>query len=380
MEFDDTVYAYTLNAIFCKRCTEAIPILEMFGSPREIFELSEHELRDIFGRNASIIEAILDRSRLLESSKEVEWARKCGIDIIYFRDSAYPHKLKECPDAPIIIFKKGHAELNSVRSISIVGTRKATEYGIEECRKIVRFLAGLDPQPVIVSGLAYGIDICAHRTAMECGMQTFGIMATGPDCIYPARHRDEAVKMTRQGCLLTDFPKGTPPMPFNFIRRNRIIAGLSDATIVVESDLRGGSITTAHLAASYYREVLAVPGRTTDRYSSGCNALIYKNTATALCSPEDVCNVLGWDIPHVAKGNSRLEELFNTTDIVKRNILTTLAANLSADINLIVEKTGEDTTKVLASLTELELEDIVEADIFGNYYLKGYDRHSHPSI
>lgn len=370
MEFDDTVYACALNAIFCKRCTEAIPLLEGFGSPRDIFELSEYELKGILGRNTGIIEAILDRNRLLESRNEVEWARKNGVDIIYFRDSCYPAKLRECPDAPLVIFRKGKADLNSSRSISIVGTRKATGYGTEECRKIVKFLAELDPQPVIVSGLAYGIDICAHRAALEYGLQTFGVMATGADRIYPALHREDARKMTEQGCLLTDFPKGTPPMPFNFIRRNRIIAGLSDATAVVESDVRGGSIITARLAASYYREVFAVPGRTTDKYSAGCNALIEQNVATVLCSPEELCKVLGWDSPSATTGNGKLDELFKTSDIVKRNILTTLAVNLPVDKELLVEKAGGDAAKVLTALTELELDDIVGSDLFGNYFLK----------
>lgn len=212
--------------------------------------------------------------RLCEA--ELSFAQKHQIRCLTEDDEAYPSRLRECPDAPLVLFYKGSANLNSRHILSIVGTRNATDYGKGLCQRFMQELSALLPDVLIVSGLAYGIDIHAHREALTHGFDTVGVLAHGLDRIYPAVHRRTATEMLTQGGLLTEFMSGTNPDRQNFVKRNRIVAGISDATLVIESGPKGGSLITAEIAESYQRDCFAFPGRVGDTYSTGCNLLIQK--------------------------------------------------------------------------------------------------------
>ncbi|HIZ85776.1 MAG TPA: DNA-processing protein DprA [Candidatus Coprenecus stercoravium] len=371
MEYDETVYACAVNRIFNYNCREARILTAHFPSPGELFRLSAAELSG-FIRRRELIEAILDSRYLQEAEEEVRWARAHGIQILYINDKEYPSRLRECPDAPTVLFHKGTAGLNPRRAVAIVGTRKATDYGCAQCRKIVEHFARLDIKPLIISGLAYGIDICAHLASLECGLDTVAVLPTGLDSIYPAAHRRHAVRIAGQGALVTDFPKGSAPQAVTFLRRNRIIAGMSDAVLLIESAEKGGGLITASLAQSYSREVFAMPGRITDGYSSGCNALIGRNAAEIITSPSSPADSLGWKILDNKGDISLFEKIFENSGYIKRNILLALSADLTVDRNTLIEKAGGDPADVLPGLTELEMDGIVEADIYGNYRLKTF--------
>ena len=369
MEYDETVYACAINRIFNFNCRDARALTERFPLPGEIFALSRKELESTV-RRPEYIEAIMDRGNLLKAEEEVAWARSHGIRIIYIRDKEYPKRLRECPDAPTVLFMKGPAGLNPKRAVAIVGTRKATSYGISQCRTIVGHLASLQEKPLVISGLAYGIDICAHLAALEYGLETIAVLPTGLDRIYPAPHRNHAIRISGQGGLVTDFPKGSLPHPVTFLRRNRIIAGMADAVIVVESAERGGSLITAGFAQSYSREILAVPGRITDKYSEGCNILIRKNIAAIIASPSDTAKALHWEDSVKESFKEKLEKIFENSDYIKRNILLALAAETAVDRETLIGKAGGRPADVLPRLTEMELDGIIGTDIYGNYSLR----------
>lgn len=221
---------------------------------------------------------------------------KNNISCYYLTDTDYPVRLRECPDAPILFYFKGNTNLDAIRIISIVGTRNATEYGRELTESLIKDLAKVIPDLLVVSGLAYGIDICAHRNALYNRLPTVAVLAHGLDRIYPSCHRNTAVEMLESGGLLTDFPSGTEPDRPNFLRRNRIVAGISDCTIVVESAEKGGSLVTADIAFSYGRDVYSFPGRVGDSHSKGCNNLIRQNKAGLITSADDLLSALCWDI------------------------------------------------------------------------------------
>ena len=206
---------------------------------------------------------------------------------------------------------------------------------------------------------------------MDCGLDTVAVLPTGLDTIYPAAHRGHAVRMLAHGGLVTDFPMGSTPLPVTFLRRNRIIAGMSDAVLLIESAARGGGMITASLAQSYSREVMALPGRITDRYSEGCNALIDRNAASIIASPSGPAHSLGWDSLDKEAHTENLKKIFDSSDYIKRNILLALAADSVLDRDALIEKAGGDPSAVLPRLTELELDGTVRTDIYGNYSLTG---------
>ncbi len=230
------------------------------------------------------------------AAEEIHIAEKNNITILSYGSEHYPSRLKECEDAPVVLFYKGNADLNASKVISMVGTRKITHYGKEICRRFLEELKEYIPDLLVVSGLAYGVDIEAHRQALCNGYPTVGVLAHGLDQIYPAAHRSSAVEMVGQGGILTEYITHTFPAKRNFVSRNRIIAGMSDATIVVESAAKGGSLITADLAHGYHRDCFAFPGRITDPFSAGCNRIIRENSASAILSAKDFVEAMGWDI------------------------------------------------------------------------------------
>lgn len=273
-------------------------LISHLGAASEVFKAPKGKLKKINGIGEKTAESLLKSNLLQEAEKVMERSIKSGTEVLFFTDDAYPERLKHIYDAPLIVFKKGNGSLNASRAVAIVGTRSATDYGREVTKEIVQAL--LPFHPLIVSGLAYGIDIEAHRAALEVGLPTFGVMATGTDVIYPAAHRVTAEKMLGKGGLLTEYAPGTKPEASFFPARNRIIAGLAEAVIVVEAASRGGALITAEIANSYDREVLAVPGNLGNSFSEGCNKLIEQQKAHIYTSAESLAMLLNWDLASAA--------------------------------------------------------------------------------
>lgn len=270
-------------------------LLDACGSATAVYE-NRHDLAQVLTDATEACHRVLAAmdSVLPRCQQELEFAIRSHIQCICLADAEYPMRLRECDDAPILLFYRGNADLNHARIISMVGTRQCTPYGQDLCRTFLHDLHALVPDVLVVSGLAYGVDINAHRQALHCGYPTVGVLAHGLDQIYPRMHRDTAVQMVGQGGLLTEYMSGTAADKKNFVARNRIVAGIADATIVIESACKGGSLITAEIAEGYDRDVFAFPGRTGDLYSQGCNMLIRQNRAALLTSAQDFVEAMGW--------------------------------------------------------------------------------------
>ncbi|MGB5403136.1 DNA-processing protein DprA [Robiginitalea sp.] len=267
-------------------------LLQYFGDVQNIFNQSVRDLVQLAGVGPVMAERMLNHNYQKEAENQYRRIRREGIRCLPLSDQAYPELLRECPDAPLILYQKGPLSFSGRCLLSIVGTRSMTDYGRRVCEQFIKALSPYDP--VIISGLAYGIDIFAQRMALKWGLDTVSCLGHGLDTIYPRSHAKYVPEILHKGALLSEFGLGTPPEPMNFVKRNRIIAGLAPATVVIESGPKGGSLITADLAFGYDREVFAVPGRSTDRFSSGCNLLIGQQKAQLLCSPEQLVETLQW--------------------------------------------------------------------------------------
>ena len=295
MPEDELTALLTLNRIEGLGCTGAKYLYEQLGSAQEILRRRDH-LKDIIpGIDTHILDALCDARYDSFIREELDFIEKHGIRCITLSDSDYPARMLDCNDAPLILFSLGNVNYNATRTVGIVGTRKATEYGRRMCHSFIRELHELCPDVTIVSGLAYGIDIESHKAALEAGFPTIGVLAHGLDMIYPSSHRPIAKQMLDEGGLVTEFMSRTIPLGHNFVRRNRIIAGLSDAVVVVESAAKSGSLITAEIAESYSRECFAFPGSVGDPYSVGCNELIRDNRASLITSAMDFVTAMNWN-------------------------------------------------------------------------------------
>lgn len=270
-------------------------LLQVIGDEEAIFTEKKRLLETIPGIGRVLAAEILHPDVLRKAEEEMIFVEKNKIIPYFITDENYPYRLKECEDAPMLLYFKGNADLNAPKVLSIVGTRHITEYGKDQTEKIIKELAFSYPGLLIISGLAYGVDVHAHRNALKFHLPTVGVLAHGLDRIYPPLHRKTAIDMLSSGGLLTDFPSKTNPDRPNFVKRNRIVAGLSDATVIIESAEKGGSLITADIAFSYSRDVYSFPGRATDERSAGCNALIRQNKAALITSASDLMEALGWD-------------------------------------------------------------------------------------
>ena len=269
-------------------------LVSTIGSVEGVFSESYNSLVKIQGIGSQLAKYISNRSYLETADKEVEYVTKNNIRVFFYLDNDYPFRLRQCDDSPVTFFFKGTCDLNALKIISIVGTRNATTRGKELCNKIVSELARGHPDLVIVSGLAYGVDIASHKSALANSLKTIGVLAHGFRTTYPSVHRQTASEMILNGGLITDFHSEELPERNNFIKRNRIIAGISDATVIVESGLKGGALITADIANSYNRDVLAIPGRPDDPWSAGCNDLIKRNKAALVETAGDIEYFLDW--------------------------------------------------------------------------------------
>ena len=293
-----SVYYVALSMIPMVGSVIARQLISYCGSPEAVFSAPLRQLTTIPGVGPKLRHHLSTRRQWLASAEqEIERCARQEIEVITLASPHYPERLRHIYDAPIVLFYRGTARLDSAKVISVVGTRQATAYGRRVTEELIASLAHYDDL-LIVSGLAYGIDITAHRAALTAGLPTVGVMASGLDIIYPAVHRSDALTMIRQGGLLTESPLGTKPDGPRFPARNRIIAGLSDAVVVVEAAEKGGALITAHLANDYDREVFAVPGSLYQKYARGCHRLIKEHKARLLTESQDIVTMLNWDLPH----------------------------------------------------------------------------------
>lgn len=340
------------------------------GSAREVFRMNRVTLEKIERIGPRLSQSIKSSMLLEQAEKELEFLERHRISAHYFKDAEYPARLKECEDAPILLYVRGSDGLHTKRALSVVGTRRASSYGKELCRNIVLELGSMIGDLVIVSGLAFGIDVIAHRAALEGGIPTVAVLGHGFKTLYPHAHRETAKKICGQGALVTDFHSDMGPERNNFLRRNRIIAGLADATLVVESARSGGALITADMASSYHRDILAVPGRTTDDRSKGCNRLIKKNVAAMVESAEDVIDHLNWMDDVHQYPDARPVTNSCTNDEKKLLELMTIHNGLGP--GELSNLSGIPIQMVLSLLTEMELKRWVIVEP-GNLYQSGID-------
>ena len=344
-------------------------IIAYVGSVEEFFENKKLPLEKVPGIGeitASMLNSI-DKKKLLESVEdEINFVEKYSIKTYFYLDDDYPKRLSLCEDAPILIYCKGGLNLDSPRMVSVVGTRKATDYGLNYCEKFIGELAHHYPDTVIISGLAYGIDVCAHRGAFRYSLPTVAVLAHGLDTMYPSAHSNIAREMLYKGAVLTEFMSKTSPDRQNFIKRNRIIAGLADAVIVVESAKKGGALITASIANSYNRDVFTFPGRINDEYSAGCNNLIKTNQAHLLESIEDFSYIMGWETE--TSENKMQPSLFYQPETPEEKaIMDILLVEKEMNLNLLALQCEMTIGKISATLLDLEFKGLVKSCPGGMY-------------
>lgn len=344
---------------------KAKALINHFGSAEAIFKAKLRDLERIDGMGIvapAAIKAFTDFARV---EKEIAFIEKYKIRPLFLTDKAYPQRLLHCYDSPTLLFYKGTADLNASKMVAIVGTRKCTDYGKEFTDKLVEILQS--ENAVIVSGLAYGIDAAAHKAALKYKLPTVGVVAHGLNKMYPAAHTDLAKEMLKQsGGILSEFFSGTKADVHNFPLRNRIVAGMCDATIVIETEIRGGSMITAKLADAYNRDVLALPGRTTDIKSSGCNHLIKHNKAIMLTEPEDLLEVMGWKR---ATKNKPIQQrrLFIELTPDEQKIIDLLKEKDTVHVDEINSRSGLSSSITAAAMLNLELQQVI-ASLPGKLY------------
>lgn len=332
-------------------------LLQHFETAKEIFYASPKRLMtvgNLGGRKLPALRSVVNEAKI---RRELAFINKHNIQPLFITDEAYPQKLKNCPDAPVLLYYKGNIDLNKRKLVAIVGTRKNTDYGLRATEELVEGLRAQDA--VIVSGLAFGIDIIAHRKAVQLGMATIGVMAHGMDMIYPSQHKHISREMAVNGGLLTEYPSGTDPDRFNFPMRNRIVAGMCDVTVVVETEQKGGAMITAKLAAGYNREVAAFPGRSTDKKSDGCNYLLRTQIAQLITGSEDLLEMMNWQNEERPKvSQSRLFPPLTDTETV---VAAVLDRSDGIHIDEICRKTGMASTALSSLLLGMELNGFVRS-------------------
>lgn len=326
------------------------------GSAEAVLKEKKQNLKKIDGIGSVILGDLFNPHHLKEAEKEIEFIKANEIKVSYFKEDGYPEKLKHCIDGPILLFQSGAINLEQQRQISIVGARKITTSGIAFCEDLIEKLAIYNP--VIISGFAYGTDITAHKAAMKHQLQTIGCLAHGLNQIYPSVHKKYIVDMEKNGGFFTDFWSSDAFDKNNFLKRNRIIAGLSEATIVIESAEKGGSLVTADIANSYNRDVFAVPGRTTDIQSVGCNNLIKYQKAHMLTNPMDVPYILNWKLEEEVKPVIQ-KQLFVELNDSEKAIYNYLKINDKQLLDIIALECQMPIFKVASILLNMELKGVV---------------------
>ena len=349
---------YNLTGIldFYKHAGSATAIIDHRKDVREV----------IPDATPKLVERIRDcEAHIHRAEEEYEWIQQHGVRILRWGDDAYPQRLAECADGPLILYYKGTADLNQMRVINIVGTRHCTIYGQDIVRHFIDGLREIcGNRMLVVSGLAYGVDIAAHRNALEKGFETVGVLAHGLDDLYPPRHRETAKRMLTQGGLLTEYMTRTNADKMNFVRRNRIVAGMCDATVLVESAAHGGGLITCGIAQEYGREVFAFPGNINQEYSEGCNNLIRKNGATLITSAKDFAESMGWlDDRRLERAQKEgiERQMFPDLSPDQQRIVETLQKTNDLQVNMLSNMTGLSVGKVAAEMFELEMKGVARS-------------------
>ncbi len=328
------------------------------GGVEAVFKQKKKTLEKIPGIGQKLVNAILSQNVLVRAEEEMKFIEENNITPLFYLEKKYPARLKNCVDSPIMLYLKGNADLNVPKIISVVGTRKATEYGKEICEKIVRDLKAQNV--LVVSGLAYGIDTCAHKASLDNNLKTVAVLGHGLDRIYPYLNTALSNKIMDHGGLLSEFMSKTKPDRENFPKRNRIIAGLADGTLVVEAARKGGALITAEIANSYNRDVFSIPGRIGDTWSEGCNHLIKTNKAHLVQSAQDLSYIMGWQRANEVKPKIQ-RELFIELTPEEEKITNALRMEDTMGIDDICLKTEMPTSKVAAALLNLEFQGLVRA-------------------
>jgi DNA processing protein len=330
------------------------------GSVEGVFKEKKTHLLKIPGIGEVLANEILKSNFLSQAEKEVAFVQQYNIRALFYLDNDYPVRLRQCEDSPILIYTKGPVNFDNPKILSIVGTRHATEYGRTFCEKLIASLAQSGHNPIIVSGLAYGIDISSHKSALKNKLETVAVLGHGLKTIYPASHTKYAKEIIQQGALITEYTSDTQADRAFFVRRNRIIAGLSDATIIVESGEKGGALITADLANSYNRDVFAVPGRIDDTMSKGCNKLIKTNKANVVESLEDLEYLLGWEQIE-GRPKTIQRELFVELTTDEKLIFGIIANNKEIAIDNICASANMPVSKVSPILLNIEFAGLVRS-------------------
>lgn len=369
----ETLYAVALTRINHFNLTTSLELYRKLGSATAVME-HRHDIKAVLpDATPRLEEALKDVSEAMRrAEQEMKFDEDHNIQPLVIGDDNYPERLRRCDDAPLVLYYRGTANLNHRHIISIVGTRHCTIYGQDIIRRFTADMKSLCPDTIIISGLAYGVDINAHRQALTNGMETVGVLAHGLDYLYPTAHRETATEMLRQGGLATEFMTGTNADKMNFVRRNRIVAGLADATIVVESASKGGSLITANLASDYNRDVFAFPGNVGAPYCMGTNNLIRDNKATLITSAEDFVNLMGWANDNQllkAKKNGIERQLFPELNDNEKKIASLLANNNNMQISVISMRSGLTIPTISAALLNMEMQGIVRQMAGGIYHL-----------
>lgn len=357
---NDLLYKVALTKVPLVGAVTAKVLVSYCGGAREVFQSRKTELVRIPGIGDAIATNVLEKTVLEEAEKEVDFLMKNNIRPLFYLHKDYPQRLRNLNDAPVMLYYSGTADLNGPRTVGIIGTRTPTPYGLSVCEEIVEGLAPY--KPLIVSGLAYGIDVAAHKKSLDAGLETLAVLGHGLARIYPPQHKKVAVDMMRQGGIMTEFASHVGPERENFPMRNRIVAGICDAIIVVETANRGGSIITVQQANGYGRDVFAVPGRLKDKFSQGCNYLIKKNMAQLLESAEDVATLLRWSREDGSpSANIAQGKLFDELTEPEKTVVDLLQANEEMGVDQLSYATAIGQSELSALLLNLEFKGIVRS-------------------
>ncbi len=354
---DDLLYQIALTALENIGPKTARTLLSYCGGAREVFDCTEKELQRIPGIGPRTARFIQDEKVFKIAEQELAFLEKSGVRALYYMDEAYPQRLKRYPDAPIVLYFSGSVDLNHARTVAIVGTRKPSKFGLANCELLLEELMPF--KPLIISGLAYGVDVCAHRKCVELGMPNIGVLGHGLSRIYPPAHRGVAEKMLDNGGLLTEFRHDIMPDREHFPMRNRIIAALCDALVVIETDTKGGSIISAKLANGYNKDVFAFPGRVNDPKSKGCNLLIKSHQAALIERAKDLVYVMRW--PQMDEAKIIQQQLFVELGEDEKYVVDLLRQTESSSMDQLTYAMGKSGSEMASLLLDLEFKGVIKS-------------------
>lgn len=373
LDTQEIINTIALTRINYFHLTGMLQLYRRLGSATAVIE-HRRNIRDVLpDASPKLVQSLQQLDEPLHRAEiELQWDLENGVMPLCMNDENYPQRLRQCDDAPLMLFYKGNINLNQRRVICVVGTRRNTIYGEDLIRRFMRELRQLCPQLLVISGLAYGVDIIAHRQALQNGYPTVGVLAHGVDYLYPARHKQTADEMVKKGGLLTEFLTQTNADKVNFVRRNRIVAGISDACVVVESAAHGGGLITASLARTYNREVFAFPGNVGSQYSEGCNNLIRDNVAGLISNADDFVKSMNWDDDVKLQRAQQVgieRQLFPDLSTEERQVVSALKKHNDLQINMLSAQADIPIAHLTAILFSLEMKGVLKALPGGMYHL-----------